>query len=561
MRQSLRYSFLFCLLISGCSWLDSRAILSTTRGEYIGERVEGVRQGVGRYTFIDGQFYQGGFHQGNFHGKGRFQYLNGDYYDGEWVNNKRQGEGTYHFSSGAKYTGFWKNDHQEGQGILIDEKGNQYQGDWLRGLPDGHGIKKFNDGRLYKGEFKQGKFSGQGLYETPDGRRYQGRWLTGKRNGYGEFVFSNGDRYQGFWKNNQLHGLGRYDFAAGFYYQGDFQQGDFQGAGNLVVPERFEYEGEFYNHQFHGFGRLLLTTDGRYEGTFRDGAFNGPGAFYFKNGDQYRGEWQNGRPEGYGHYKQLTQAGFSGRWRQGVLVKKAGEFTLKMPERTQGIFNLASVNLDNWFLASHGSAVFISSSGHLLTTANVVKECEQISFKKHRKDFLVSVYIEDFESNLALLKAAIIPEFPLALSNDKNFIMKELWIGKSPAKAHSVASPNIESVVITALNGVKNNVTELQLEGDFKKADGGSPVVDNKGHLMALLEDKHTLEKNSKFWRPVAHNTHFAIKVQAIKQFLKDNIIVSPIENRLIKSDDDLEALIFESTVKISCWVIEAKVE
>ena len=561
MRQSLRCSFLLCLLISGCTWLDSRTILSTPRGEYMGERVDGVRQGVGRYTFTDGQFYQGEFHQGNFHGKGRFQYGNGDYYDGEWVNNQRQGEGTYHFSAGGKYTGFWKNDHQEGQGILIEENGNQYQGDWLKGLPDGKGIKQFNDGRLYKGEFKQGNFSGQGLYETPDGRRYEGHWLTGKRNGYGEFVFSNGDRYQGFWKNNQLHGLGRYDFATGFYYQGDFQQGHFQGAGKLVVPERLEYEGEFYNHRFHGLGRLLLTADGKYEGTFRDGIFNGPGAFYFKNGDQYRGEWQNGRPDGYGHYRQPQQADFSGLWRQGVLVKKADKFTLKIPERRQGIFNLASVNLDNWVIENHGSAVFISSNGHLLTTANVVKGCEQISFKRHGKDFFVSVYIEDLASNLALLKAAIIPAFSLTLSNDKNFLMKELWIGKSPTKAQGVVGSSIESVVITALNGVQNKVTELQLEGGFEKAHGGSPVVDNKGRLMALLEDKRALEKDSKFWRPVTNNTHFAIKVQTIKQFLKDDIIVSPSGNGLIKSDADLETLIVESTVDISCWMSGAKVE
>jgi len=553
--------FFLSLLIPGCTFIEEGSILSEPEGHYVGVMVDGVRQGQGRYTFQDDQFYQGEFDQGNFHGNGRFQYVNGDHYDGEWVNNQREGKGIYRFGSGSQYSGSWRKDKQEGQGTLSEKNGNYYQGEWVNGRQEGVGVKHYADGRRYQGAFQQGTYSGQGFFTTPDGRRYTGQWVNGKRSGEGEFIYSNGDRYQGRWQDNKLNGLGRYEFVSNQYYEGQFHQGQVEGAGKLVDPNRFEYVGEFHNNQFHGYGQLVFTDGAMYLGAFNGGVFNGPGVFYFKDGGQYRGEWENGVPEGYGRYQQSNQVSFSGRWQKGTLVNKPDKIVLKVPGKIQGITNLASTNLDAWVLAATGVGVFISPVGHLLTTQNVAKGCEQITFSKQGAHFVARIRAEDLSTNLALLTAMISPEVSLALNHKDIFIMKELWAGQVSARMQGESKISLESVIVTAVNGVKNKVTELQIEGDFEKIQGGSPVVDNNGRLTALLEDKRALEKGSEFWRPVPTNTHFAIKVQAIEQFLKNETVSLPLGNDSIKSDSDLKVLVLGSTVNLSCWMSESQIE
>lgn len=53
-------------------------------------------------------------------GLGKYSYINGDYYDGEWQNHVRHGQGTYYWAeTGSKYVGTWKEGKMEGAGELI----------------------------------------------------------------------------------------------------------------------------------------------------------------------------------------------------------------------------------------------------------------------------------------------------------------------------------------------------------------------------------------------------------------------------------------------------------
>ena len=74
-----------------------RTLILYQKFHSIGEWNDDVRNGIGTYT-----------------------YINGDTYEGEWSNNLRHGQGTYTYAdSGAKYVGGWVNGRREGVGELI----------------------------------------------------------------------------------------------------------------------------------------------------------------------------------------------------------------------------------------------------------------------------------------------------------------------------------------------------------------------------------------------------------------------------------------------------------
>src|SRR5215510_11115975 len=57
-------------------------------------------------------------------------YANGDVYVGETVNGKRQGEGVYTYKDGKRYTGAWQDDKRQGQGTMTFPNGDKYVGEF-----------------------------------------------------------------------------------------------------------------------------------------------------------------------------------------------------------------------------------------------------------------------------------------------------------------------------------------------------------------------------------------------------------------------------------------------
>ena len=82
----------------------------TTDGVYEGERNEaGEREGRGKYTFADGDVYEGEYKNGKKEGRGKFTFASGDVYEGEYKNDKKEGRGKYTFADGrVGHDGMWR---------------------------------------------------------------------------------------------------------------------------------------------------------------------------------------------------------------------------------------------------------------------------------------------------------------------------------------------------------------------------------------------------------------------------------------------------------------------
>ncbi|CAK9812297.1 MORN repeat-containing protein 3 [Anthophora quadrimaculata] len=88
----------------------------TIRQRYIGEWVDGKKQGFALSWFEDGSMYEGDFCRNKRHGYGRMWHCNGDYYEGSW-----------------------RNDFYHGLGTLVKANGNRYEGEFVKGKRDGYG--------------------------------------------------------------------------------------------------------------------------------------------------------------------------------------------------------------------------------------------------------------------------------------------------------------------------------------------------------------------------------------------------------------------------------------
>jgi hypothetical protein len=126
-------------------------------GKYVGEFVNGLKQGKGTFFYDNGDKYVGDFYNDNKEGFGIYYFNNGDKYEGQYVNNQREGKGTYFYADGDKLVGTFKNNMAEGRGKFYYNDGDRYFGTYKADLKHGQGIYYYKDGSRYDGEFKKGK--------------------------------------------------------------------------------------------------------------------------------------------------------------------------------------------------------------------------------------------------------------------------------------------------------------------------------------------------------------------------------------------------------------------
>jgi hypothetical protein len=183
-----------------------------------------------------------------------------DTYVGHMINGLKNGKGKYTFKNGNIYDGEYKNDKMNGYGIYEDME-FIYEGYFLNDKKHGQGseVNKTNTYR-YEGEWKDNLKNGLGKEILPDKSRYEGTYLNGKKNGKGKLYLSNGSIYDGELKNDKLEGHGTLKWSDDKIYIGQWQDsclsgfGVFQNKNKLYKGRIYLKVGYFLNDKKHGYG-------------------------------------------------------------------------------------------------------------------------------------------------------------------------------------------------------------------------------------------------------------------------------------------------------------------
>ena len=77
-------------------------------GKYIGNVINGLKEGRGIMYYNNGDRYEGYFKNNNREGKGTYYYNNGNYFLCSWISNRSFGKGVYYFKYGSRYEGYLK---------------------------------------------------------------------------------------------------------------------------------------------------------------------------------------------------------------------------------------------------------------------------------------------------------------------------------------------------------------------------------------------------------------------------------------------------------------------
>ncbi|MDX2361594.1 MAG: C1 family peptidase [Crocinitomicaceae bacterium] len=295
-----------------------------------------------RFTFENGDMYEGMVNNGRPEGNGIYQWVGGDVYAGEFKGGLKHGAGTYYYADGTTQKGHWKDDeYREDLAYLDYSFGRVNLGDYYwEGYANGkiwmYGSYYLDYGlKIYEGKFSEaGDPDDFGLLNSRE-KDLLSEFKDGMHHGYNA-VFYDEDwtLYQcedddcnevadsvisttidEIPKVRELerdsivmpddncafgdcnNGYSRYTYPSGSKYDGFVVNGWRHGYGTYTFAngnDVLSYEGEYKFGKRSGVGRLIMADGSWFMGSFEDGNAEGRGVFVKKDGTVQVGFWENG---------------------------------------------------------------------------------------------------------------------------------------------------------------------------------------------------------------------------------------------------------------------------
>lgn len=217
---------------------------------------------------------------------------NGDRFEGNHVNGLRSGIGRYTWASSNEYYGDFLEGKRTGFGQLKYSDGAVYKGDFTEGSLNGVGENIWKDGESYIGEYKKDKRTGLGCYKWNSGGVYYGDFLNNLRTGLGKHIWSSGATYEGDYVESEQNGLAKHTWESGSVYIGNYVKGERNGLGKYIWTDNSVFYGDFIDGVRTGLGKYIWPSGNYYEGEFEKGKLSGKGT-YFSTSVIKTGTWSD----------------------------------------------------------------------------------------------------------------------------------------------------------------------------------------------------------------------------------------------------------------------------
>lgn len=203
-----------------------------------------------------------------------------------------------------------------------------------------------------------------------------------------------------------------------------------------------------------------------------------------------------------------------------------------------------------------GTAFVVSSQGHLLTNRHVVGDCQQVRLAGSDKP--LKVLPQDEVNDLALLQTTGKPK-AVAVFRAANDLRQGESIAAYgyPLQGALAAGGNLSPGVVSALAGMGNNTSQIQITAPVQQGNSGGPVLDGKGQVVGVVVQKLDVVKVAKLTGDVPQNVNFAINESTARAFLDSNQVQYKTGRWWNIGQKDLTEIAKDArtyTVVVECW-------
>ena len=200
---------------------------------------------------------------------------------------------------------------------------------------------------------------------------------------------------------------------------------------------------------------------------------------------------------------------------------------------------------------------FYVSTGHLLTNAHVVDGCEAVSISMPggAAQSVGTVIARDAVSDLALVRSQSMAVDVSSTLRRQVRLGEDVWVFGYPLHNYVASSGNFTRGNVTALAGMQDDSTRLQITAPIQPGNSGGPVLDQFGNVVGVVVSKINPFLIARETGQIPEQINFAIKADTAATFLQSNNVgyTGATKSSLPLSPPDLADLAKRFTVFVVC--------
>ena len=205
---------------------------------------------------------------------------------------------------------------------------------------------------------------------------------------------------------------------------------------------------------------------------------------------------------------------------------------------------------------SIGSGFLVSGDGMVLTNAHVANECQ--ATKVRTPDQVLhpaKVLSRDTHVDLALLKIDGAFSHVASFRDDRGIRQGDsVMIYGFPLAGLLSDKGNVTLGTVSALAGLGNDSSRLQISAPVQPGNSGGPLVDSSGNVVGVVVAKLNVVSVAQVTGDMAQNVNFAIKENVARDFLDaNNVNYGTAKSAREIKPADLAERIKEFTVLVTC--------
>ena len=244
-------------------------------------------------------------------------------------------------------------------------------------------------------------------------------------------------------------------------------------------------------------------------------------------------------------------------WKKGdALLQTSGSSSVSATPKWD---ELNSYNIKERILSKQatGTAFTVTNEGHALTNHHVINGCTEV--KVAGREGVAKVITSDSVNDLALLQLPFNSDDFTKLNPDTGKLRQgeDIIVFGYPLNWALSSGGNLTPGTVSALTGLGNNTNQIQITAPIQPGSSGSPVMDKKGNVIAVVSMMLDDSKMTQLTGQVGQNVNFAVNGQTVKSFLDANKVPYKTGGGLFtmeKSNADIADEARKWTVLVECW-------
>lgn len=167
-----------------------------------------------------------------------------------------------------------------------------------------------------------------------------------------------------------------------------------------------------------------------------------------------------------------------------------------------------------------GSGFVVSREGHVVTNHHVVADCRSVTVNPG--DAPAEIVARDPRNDLALLRRGGPVAAVASLRTGRSVRPgDDVVVVGYPLRGVLGASPVVTTGTVSALGGLANDTSKLQIAAPVQQGSSGGPLIDRHGLVVGVIQSKINALRIAARTGDIPQNVNFAINTATLTAFLE----------------------------------------